>query len=77
MFVQLHARWRRLYFGQAESPGFRTVFEMAHLKNFPSQYSHLSGLLDVFKAKLVSVALWVTCGDLCDACCSWDGEKRR
>ena len=53
MFVQLHNRWRRLYFGQSESPGFRTVFEMAHLKSIPPQYSHLAGLLNVFKAKLV------------------------
>ena len=58
MFVQLHSRWRRLYMGQSESPGFRTVFEMVHLKSVPKQYSHLAGLLDVFKSKIVNFHIY-------------------
>jgi hypothetical protein len=33
--------------------GFRTLFEMAHLRHTPKQFNHLKGLLDVFKDKLV------------------------
>ncbi len=43
--------------GQSESPGFRTVFEMVHLKSVPKQYSHLAGLLDVFKSKIVGFSI--------------------
>jgi len=53
LFLQTHSRARRLYSGLAESCGFRTLFQMVELKSTPPQYSHLAGLLDVFKAKLV------------------------
>jgi len=53
LFLQTHSRVRRLYSGLAESCGFRTLFQMVELKSTPPQYSHLAGLLDVFKAKLV------------------------
>ena len=43
-----------MYNGHLEIPGFRTSFEMVHLKSAPKQYRHLSGLLDVFKSKIVS-----------------------
>ncbi len=56
VFIQAHDKWRKLYFGQFEIPGFRTTFEMVHLRSIPHQYSHLAGLLDVFKAKVVSNA---------------------
>ena len=55
MFVQVHQKWRKYYTGLCELPGFRTSFEMVHLKNCPAQYNHLAGLLDVFKAKLVKI----------------------
>ena len=58
VFVMIEKRWRKLYQGCFELPGFRTSFEMVHLKNTPSQYKHLAGLLDVFKAKLVSDSLY-------------------
>ena len=53
VFVQVQSKWRRFYMGQCETTGFRTSFEMVHLKHGPPQYGHLAGLLDVFKAKLV------------------------
>ena len=53
LLVQLHQKWRRLYRGFCVGSGFRTVFEMAHLRHIPKQFNHLKGLLDVFKDKLV------------------------
>lgn len=55
MFLQTHSRTRRLYIGVSEFPGFRTSFEMVELKSAPHHYTHLAGLLDVFKAKVVSI----------------------
>uniref|UniRef100_A0A3B4XWG2 Rab3 GTPase-activating protein catalytic subunit n=1 Tax=Seriola lalandi dorsalis TaxID=1841481 RepID=A0A3B4XWG2_SERLL len=52
MFVQTQQKWRRMYAGECQGPGVRTDFEMVHLRKVPSQYNHLSGLLDIFKAKI-------------------------
>ncbi|KAL3051972.1 hypothetical protein OYC64_002070 [Pagothenia borchgrevinki] len=52
MFVQIQQKWRRVYAGECQGPGVRTDFEMVHLRKVPSQYNHLSGLLDIFKAKI-------------------------
>ncbi|XP_034564013.1 rab3 GTPase-activating protein catalytic subunit [Notolabrus celidotus] len=52
MFVQIQQKWRRMYSGECQGPGVRTDFEMVHLRKVPSQYNHLSGLLDVFKSKI-------------------------
>ncbi|CAO2636673.1 Rab3 GTPase-activating protein catalytic subunit [Lemmus lemmus] len=52
LFVQIHHRWRRLYMGECQGPGVRTDFEMVHLRKVPNQYTHLSGLLDIFKSKI-------------------------
>ena len=57
LFLQSHSRSRRFYSGLSESCGFRTSFEMVELRSTPPQYSHLAGLLDVFKAKLVRLSL--------------------
>lgn len=54
VFVQIQHKWRRMYTGECQGPGCRTDFEMVHLRKVPSQYNHLSGLLDVFKSKIVS-----------------------
>ncbi len=54
MFVQTQQKWRRMYAGECQGPGVRTDFEMVHLRKVPSQYNHLSGLLDIFKSKIVS-----------------------
>ncbi|XP_057200191.1 rab3 GTPase-activating protein catalytic subunit-like isoform X1 [Triplophysa rosa] len=52
LFVQIQQKWRRTYAGECQGPGARTDFEMVHLRKVPSQYNHLSGLLDVFKNKI-------------------------
>ncbi|NWV59056.1 RB3GP protein, partial [Malurus elegans] len=52
LFVQIHQKWRRMYVGECQGPGVRTDFEMVHLRKVPSQYTHLSGLLDIFKTKI-------------------------
>ncbi|XP_040922946.1 rab3 GTPase-activating protein catalytic subunit isoform X1 [Toxotes jaculatrix] len=52
MFVQIQQKWRRIYAGECQGPGVRTDFEMVHLRKVPSQYNHLSGLLDIFKSKI-------------------------
>ncbi|KAG8125107.1 hypothetical protein E2320_020661 [Naja naja] len=52
VFVQIHHRNRKMYVGECQGPGVRTDFEMVHLRKVPSQYSHLSGLLDIFKSKI-------------------------
>ncbi|XP_013910503.1 PREDICTED: rab3 GTPase-activating protein catalytic subunit [Thamnophis sirtalis] len=52
VFVQIHHRHRKMYVGECQGPGVRTDFEMVHLRKVPSQYSHLSGLLDIFKSKI-------------------------
>ncbi|KAG7253213.1 hypothetical protein CRUP_028420, partial [Coryphaenoides rupestris] len=52
MFVQIQQKWRRMYAGACQGPGVRTDFEMVHLRKVPSQYNHLSGLLNIFKSKI-------------------------
>uniref|UniRef100_A0A8C3A0P0 Rab3 GTPase-activating protein catalytic subunit n=1 Tax=Cyclopterus lumpus TaxID=8103 RepID=A0A8C3A0P0_CYCLU len=52
IFVQIQQKWRRVYAGECQGPGVRTDFEMVHLRKVPSQYNHLSGLLDIFKSKI-------------------------
>ncbi|KAM5153307.1 rab3 GTPase-activating protein catalytic subunit [Mantella aurantiaca] len=52
VFVQIHQKWRKLYVGECQGPGVRTDFEMVHLKKVQNQYTHLSGLLDIFKSKI-------------------------
>ena len=51
-FIQLQQKWRKLYSGIAIVPGVNVKFDMAHLKKLPSNYLHLDGLLNMFKAKL-------------------------
>ncbi|XP_061464911.1 rab3 GTPase-activating protein catalytic subunit isoform X2 [Rhineura floridana] len=52
VFVQIHHKWRRMYVGECQGHGVRTDFEMVHLRKVPNQYTHLSGLLDIFKSKI-------------------------
>ncbi|XP_053269260.1 LOW QUALITY PROTEIN: rab3 GTPase-activating protein catalytic subunit [Pleuronectes platessa] len=52
IFVQIQQKWRRMYAGECQGPGVCTDFEMVHLRKVPSQYNHLSGLLDIFKSKI-------------------------
>ncbi|KAL0185125.1 hypothetical protein M9458_020821, partial [Cirrhinus mrigala] len=52
LFVQIQQKWRKMYTGECQGPGVRSDFEMVHLRKVPSQYNHLSGLLDIFKNKI-------------------------
>ncbi|XP_044293944.1 rab3 GTPase-activating protein catalytic subunit isoform X2 [Varanus komodoensis] len=52
VFVQIQHKWRRMFVGECQGPGVRTDFEMVHLRKVPSQYTHVSGLLDIFKSKI-------------------------
>ncbi|CAJ1080577.1 rab3 GTPase-activating protein catalytic subunit isoform X2 [Xyrichtys novacula] len=52
VFVQIQQKWRKMFNGECQGPGVRTDFEMVHLRKVPSQYNHLSGLLDIFKSKI-------------------------
>ncbi|KAK6315385.1 hypothetical protein J4Q44_G00149140 [Coregonus suidteri] len=49
---QIQQKWWRMYHGECQGPGVLTDFEMVHLRKVPSQYNHLSGLLDIFKSKM-------------------------
>ena len=55
IFVQLRERWRQLYHGWCEAGSMQCIFEMVHLKHIPIELGHLSGLLDLFKGKMVSM----------------------
>eukprot|EP00731_Ephydatia_muelleri_P020222 Em0012g1047a len=52
VFVQVQQNWRQMYLGVCQGKRVRTNFDMVHLHHTPPQYSHLSGLLDVFKDRL-------------------------
>ncbi|KAL9957793.1 hypothetical protein ACROYT_G034737 [Oculina patagonica] len=52
MFAHVLQRWRKIYFGLCIGGGYRTVFEISHLRHVPTQYRHLAGLLEIFKDKL-------------------------
>uniref|UniRef100_T1JPI2 Uncharacterized protein n=1 Tax=Strigamia maritima TaxID=126957 RepID=T1JPI2_STRMM len=56
-FVQVHSIIESYYLGVCEGGGIRTNFEMVHLQKAPQKANHLSGLLDIFKAKLASPRL--------------------
>ena len=64
VFVQVQQNWRQMYLGVCQGKRVRTNFDMVHLHHTPPQYSHLSGLLDVFKDRLVCVwgGMWCECG---------------
>ena len=53
MFAHVRQRWRKIYYGLCIGGGFRTMYEIAHLRHVPMQYRNLAGLLEIFKDKLV------------------------
>ncbi len=53
MFVQVHSSHREMFMGLCEGSALKTHFQVAHFNYIPLQYSHLSGLLEIFKSKLV------------------------
>lgn len=54
VFVQLQQMRQKYFLGVCEGSGIRTSFDMIHLHRTFPQYNHLSGLLSLFKSKLVS-----------------------
>ena len=52
LFIQLQHPLRNLFTGTSLVRGGSIEFEMSHLTRLPAQYSHLAGLLDIFKSKL-------------------------
>ncbi|XP_052673604.1 rab3 GTPase-activating protein catalytic subunit-like isoform X1 [Crassostrea angulata] len=54
VFIQIQQYWRQMFSGACVLPGSSIDFDVIHLKTAPPQYSHLSGLLDVFKAKMAT-----------------------
>ncbi|GJQ84643.1 hypothetical protein Trydic_g12672 [Trypoxylus dichotomus] len=54
IFVQIRLKWQRLYLGVYEGNGIRTNYEMIHLAKCPQHCRYLSGLLDLFKTKIMS-----------------------
>uniref|UniRef100_A0A1X7T4B8 Uncharacterized protein n=1 Tax=Amphimedon queenslandica TaxID=400682 RepID=A0A1X7T4B8_AMPQE len=53
IFIQIQKNWRHMFSGQCEGCGLHTSFEMIHLRHIPPHFSHLSGLLNLFRSKLV------------------------
>ncbi|KAJ8320495.1 hypothetical protein KUTeg_002082 [Tegillarca granosa] len=54
IFIQIQHQWRKMYSGISVIPGINVEFDVIHLNKPPSQYNHLAGLLDVFKAKMAT-----------------------
>ncbi|XP_017777642.1 PREDICTED: rab3 GTPase-activating protein catalytic subunit-like [Nicrophorus vespilloides] len=54
LFVQIREKWQRCYLGVFEGNGTRTNFEMVHLRKGPQHCQYLTGLVDLFKTKLMS-----------------------
>ncbi|XP_072301479.1 rab3 GTPase-activating protein catalytic subunit [Eucyclogobius newberryi] len=52
LLVQTQQKWRRLFSGECQGLGVRIDFDMVHLHKVPGHYKNLSGLLDIFKAKI-------------------------
>lgn len=54
IFVQIREKWQKCFLGVYEGEGIRTNFEMVHLKRGPHHCQYLTGLLDLFKTKIMS-----------------------
>lgn len=54
IFVQIREKWQRCFLGVYEGEGIRTNFEMVHLRKGPQHCQYLTGLLDLFKTKILS-----------------------
>ena len=57
MFLQTGHFDRHLYYGTCLGDGFRTSFEMIHLKRPPHQCNHVQGMIETLHSKLVSTFL--------------------
>ena len=54
ILVQVNSSNREMYIGLCEGSALKTHFQIVEFNYTPPQYSYLSGLLDVFKSKLVN-----------------------
>lgn len=54
IFVQIREKWQKLYLGIYEGGTIRTNYDMIHLGKCPQHCRYLSGLLDLFKTKIIS-----------------------
>uniref|UniRef100_A0A1X7V2J5 Uncharacterized protein n=1 Tax=Amphimedon queenslandica TaxID=400682 RepID=A0A1X7V2J5_AMPQE len=61
----IQKNWCHMFSGQCEGYGLRTCFEMIHLRHIPPHFSHLSGLLNLFRSKLTNIlSKTLECGGL-------------
>lgn len=54
IFIQIREPWQRCYLGVYENEGVRTNFDIVHLRRGPQHCQYLSGLLDLFRTKIMS-----------------------
>lgn len=54
IFIQIREKWQKCYLGVFEGDGARTNFEMVHLRRGPPHCHYLTGLLDLFRTKIMS-----------------------
>ncbi|KAK4880405.1 hypothetical protein RN001_008551 [Aquatica leii] len=54
IFVQIRDKWQNCYLGVYEDEQIRTNFEMIHLRKGPQHCQYLTGLVDLFKTKIMS-----------------------
>lgn len=56
-FVQIREKWQNSYLGVHETDTVRTDFSSVHLHKGPRHAQYLTGLLDIFRTKIMSPAL--------------------
>ena len=61
IFVRVHSKQRDMYIGICEGSILKTQFQIIHFNYTPPQYAYLSGLLELFKSKLVSIIYAFNC----------------
>lgn len=59
-FVQIREKWQHCYMGVYENESIRTNLEMVHLRSCPRLCQYLSGLLELFKSKIVTSTMTST-----------------
>lgn len=57
VFVQIREIWQNSYLGVHETESVRTDFSSVHLRKGPHHAHYLTGLLDIFRTKVMSPAL--------------------
>lgn len=57
VFVQIREKWQNSYLGVHETDTVRTDFSSVHLRKGPHHAQYLTGLLDIFRTKIMSPAL--------------------